>query len=34
VDVIDHQMPFFDPALFLLRQSPEHFSEVLPQVPV
>ena len=32
--VIRHQMPFFDPTFLLLRQPPEHFPKMLPQLSV
>jgi len=32
VHMIQHQMPFFDPAFFLPRQFTKHFSQVLPQL--
>src|SRR5664280_1233119 len=34
VHVIRQQMPFLNPAFLLLRQFAEHFSHILPQVPI
>jgi hypothetical protein len=31
VYVIRHQMTFFDPTFFLLRQAPKHLAQILPQ---
>ena len=32
--VIDHQMPFLDPTLFLLCQLFEHLTKMLAQLPI
>ena len=34
VYVIHHQVPFFYPAAFLLRQTSEHLAQILPQFSV
>jgi hypothetical protein len=32
--MVDHQMPLFDPALFLTGQLAKNFAKVRPQLPI
>ena len=34
MNMIQHEVTFFDPALLLQRQLAEHLSEMLPQFPI